>query len=111
MMKINNVQVGNRIQKITVSREKMSLDRSLYKKKETKRSATSPTRMILNKNFIYQLITNNMYTIVIKKTQNTRLFDRMPMPRARVRHITLARKALTKRVVAAPFARTISRIQ
>lgn len=55
-----------------------------------------------------------MLTIVIKKSPGSRLFDRMPMPRPKVRHLSLLRRDLRpvpRSKSAVPFSVRVSRIQ
>lgn len=49
-----------------------------------------------------------MLKITITKTPTIRLFDRMPMPRSRVRSLIVSRKRLNS---IAPFHRKVSKIR
>ncbi len=51
-----------------------------------------------------------MLTIIIKKSPAARLFDRMPMPRPRLRQMNVSRKTLAAYSVPA-FQRKVSRIK
>ena len=51
-----------------------------------------------------------MLKITISKTPTIRLFDRMPMPRGRVRSLVINRTYLN-RLQAGPFQRRVSKIK
>jgi hypothetical protein len=51
-----------------------------------------------------------MLTIIIKKSPAVKLFDPMPLPRAKIRRMTFSRKELAG-LAAAPFQRKVSRIR